>query len=112
VNQRSFRAVWEAELDRLELDVVRVERLLSGADDASSAVQGASGRPWSPPAVPGPMPADLFPRARDILERQTRAEGALREALSSAQKQLAYGSRVSDATAPGRAQPVYVDLEA
>jgi hypothetical protein len=112
VDQSSFRAVWEAELDRLELDVVRVERLLSGVDTAPSAVQGAAGEPWSPPVVPGPMPADLLPRARDILERQSWAEGALREALSSAQRQLAYGSRVSDATAPGRAKPVYVDLEA
>lgn len=112
MSQRSFRAVWEAELDRLELDVVHVERLLAGTDSPSSAVRAASAEPWSPPAVPGPMPADLLPRARDILERQTRAEGALREALSSAQKQLAYGSRVTDATAPARAKPVYVDLEA
>lgn len=106
MNQRSFRAVWEEELDRLELDVVRVERMLAGGDTAAPA------EPWSPPALPCPMPAVLAPRARDLLDRQDRASTALREALASAQRQIAYGARVSDATAAGPAQPVYVDLEA
>ena len=117
MNQRTFRAVWEAELDRLELDVVRVEQLLAGRATGSAADPGtddvgAPAETWTPPAVRGRMPADLVPRARDLLDRQDRAGAALREALASAQKQLAYGSRVSDATTPGPSQPVYVDLEA
>lgn len=105
MNQRSFRAVWEAELDRLELDVVRVERMLT--DPGTPPAE-----PWTPPAVPGPMPVDLAPRARDLLDRQERAGSALRGALTSAQRQIAYGARVSDATAPRPAAPVYLDLQA
>ena len=107
MNQRSFRAEWEAELNRLELDVVRVERMLAG-DSTSVPVT----RPWMPPVVREPLPHDLVPRARALLDRQDRAGTALRRALASAGKQLAYGSRVGDATTSGPAQPVYLDLEA
>ena len=101
----TLRAVWEAELDRLELEVLRVERLLGGAGPLPADA-------WTPPAVGGRMPDDLVPRARDLLDRQDRAGAALREALASAQKQLAYGARVSDATTPRLGHPVYIDLEA
>jgi hypothetical protein len=107
MDQRSFRAVWEAELDRLELDVVRVEHMLAGTSTDVPAAE-----PWVPPALPGPMPLELAPRARDLLDRQDRAGAALRDALASAQRQLAYSARVSGATAPVRSEPVYVDLEA
>ena len=101
----TLRAVWKAELDRLELEVLRVERLLDGEGPLPADA-------WTPPAVLGPIPEDLGPRARDLLGRQDRAGAALRAALVSAQKQLAYGTRVSDATTAGRAHPVYVDLQA
>ena len=101
----TLRAIWESELDRLELEVLRVERLLGGEGPLPADA-------WTPPAVRGPMPDDLVPRARDLLDRQDRAGTALREAVASAQRQLAYGTRVTGATASGPAQPVYVDLEA
>lgn len=101
----AVRAVWEDELDRLELEVLRVERMLGGAGPLPADS-------WTPPAVRGPMPDDLVPRARDLLERQDRASTALREALASAHKQIAFGARVSDATTAAGSLPVYVDLQA
>lgn len=100
-----LRAVWETELDRLELDVIRAERLAKGLSDLSVD-------PWNPPAIPGQMPADLAHRAQDLLDREERAIAELARALAAAQKQVALGERVSDATAPAPAGPVYLDLEA
>jgi hypothetical protein len=99
------RAVWEDELDRLELEVLRVERMLGGAGPMPADS-------WTPPAVRGPIPDDLVMRARDLLERQERASTALREALASAHKQIAFGTRVSGATTATHSVPVYLDLRA
>jgi hypothetical protein len=99
------RAVWEVELDRLEVDVIRVERLVRSLDALPL-------EPWNPPPVPGQMPADLALRAEDLLDRQERAIAELRGALTEAQRQLAYADRVSDAVGPSAARPVYLDLEA
>ena len=101
-----MRAVWESELDRLELDVIRIERLLKGLDAALPV------EPWSPPAVPGQMPVDLARRAQDLLDRQEHAIADLRSALGEAQRLLAYTDRMSGAVGPGHARPVYVDLQA
>jgi hypothetical protein len=104
VHEDRIRAVWEIELDRLELDVVRAERLLKG-------LQGLPTDPWIPPAVPGRMPDDLVMRAQDLLDRQGRASKRLKESLSAAQQQIAYADRVTGSL--GRpAAPVYLDVEA
>jgi len=103
--EERLRAVWEHELDLLELDVTRVERLLKGL--AAVPVE-----PWSPPAVPGQMPLDLARRAQDLLDRQERALVELRGALGEAQRLLAYTGRVADAVGPADARPVYIDLQA
>jgi hypothetical protein len=105
MREDSLRAVWGHELDRLEVDVVRAERILKGLETMPA-------EPWTPPAVPGQMPADLAERAQDLLDRQERALADLRDALAEAQRQLGYAGRVSDAVAPGAARPVYVDIEA
>lgn len=105
MNEHSIRAVWEAELDRLELDVLRVERILKGLSALPT-------EPWAPPAIPGQMPADLFGRAQSLLDRQEQVTAELGTALVSAQKQIAFGDRVADATGQGPTGPVYLDLEA
>jgi len=104
MHEDRIRAVWEIELDRLELDVVRAERLLKG-------LQALPTDPWIPPAVPGPMPADLVTRAQDLIDRQDRATARLRDSLSAAQQQIAYADRVSDSLGRPTA-PVYLDVEA
>lgn len=105
MNHDRIRAVWETEIDALELDVIRTERLVRG-------LVGAPAEPWKPPAVPGPMPSDLVPRAAELLERQEEARAALAVALVEAQKQVAYAQRVARVTGRQLAEPVYLDLEA
>lgn len=105
VNESCVRAIWEAELDRLELDVLRVERVLKGLSALPT-------EPWAPPSIPGQMPSDLVDRAQELLDRQVRATELLGHSLVSAQKQIAYGDRVSGATGPGPADPVYLDVDA
>ncbi|HEX2895370.1 MAG TPA: hypothetical protein VHO29_15325 [Marmoricola sp.] len=105
MNENSIRAIWEAELDRLELDVLRVERILKGLGALPT-------EPWTPPAIPGQMPADLLGRAQALLDRQEQVTAELGNALVSAQKQIAFGDRVTNATGQGPARPVYLDLEA
>ena len=104
MHEDRIRAVWEIELDRLELDVVRVERLLKG-------LQSLPTDPWIPPAVPGPMPADLVLRAQDLIDRQDRATARLKESLSAAHQQIAYADRVTGSIGRPTA-PVYLDVEA
>jgi hypothetical protein len=105
VHEDRLRAVWECELDRLELDVIRVERLLKG-------LVALPTEPWNPPAVPGQMPADLVLRAQDLLDRQHRAIAELGTALAAAERQLTSSARYAGATSGAPAAPVYLDLEA
>lgn len=100
-----IRAVWEEELERLELEVISVERLVRGLE--ASPIE-----PWSPPAALGSMPVDLAARAQELLARQRQASRALTEALEVARKQVAYAGRVIDITGRSYTDPVYFDLEA
>ena len=70
MNRDRARAVWEAELERLELDVISVERLLRGLESAPI-------EPWRPPAVLGAMPVDLAAKACELLARQLAATSAM-----------------------------------
>lgn len=99
-----IRAVWETELERLELEVISVERLIRG-------LEAAPIEPWNPPAVLGSLPVDLAARAQDLLARQRTASQALTAALQKAQKQVSYAGRVIDIT--GRMpEPIYFDAQA
>jgi hypothetical protein len=105
MNENCVRAIWEAELDRLELDVLRAERLLKGLSTLSA-------EPWAPPSIPYSIPGDLVERAQALLDRQQQTTAELGRALTSAQKQIAYGDRVTDAVGLGPAGPVYLDVDA
>ncbi|MBO9521604.1 MAG: hypothetical protein J7518_08715 [Nocardioidaceae bacterium] len=105
MNADRIRSIWETEIDRLELEVIRIERLLRG-------LHAAPAEPWQPPAVPEPIPADLLARATDLLDRQEIARTALKDALAEAQKQVAYADRVAQVTGRSLTEPVYLDLEA
>lgn len=100
-----LRAVWETEIDRLELDVIRAERLLKGLATMPT-------EPWDPPVIPGQMPADLAARAQELLDRQERATARLTVALADAQRQISYADRVTDVSGRAIPAPVYLDLEA
>ena len=104
MSNQSLRALWEAELDRLERAVRRAERVAEGKPSAPP-------EPWNPPDLPGRIPADLAERALDLLDRQDRVAAELTRALPVAQKNLAYAERLNQVT--GRpANAVYLDLDA
>lgn len=68
-----FHTEWVAALERMERDLGTAERL--AADPEKYA---ASELPmWQPPVIPGPMPAYLADRARQLVERQRSAMAAL-----------------------------------
>lgn len=96
------RAAWLAELDRLELDVLVLERRLA----TGSAPHAST---WEPPTLSSPLPPELLDRARAIEQRQLAALAALREALDGLGRQRALTQRMTH-TAPER--PVYLDTRA
>lgn len=105
VNTDRLRAVWESELERLELEVISVERLVRG-------LEATPLEPWQPPVVLGSMPVDLAARAQELLARQRSASKSLTTALEQAQKQVAFAGRVIDITGRFPAEPIYFDQEA
>ena len=98
-----FHAQWVAELDRLEVDRALAEAMLA-ADAGPAPLDG-----WAP-AVRGPLPADLEPRARLVLERQLAVAHLLAERLTVTGRHRRLTQRIRDNSFPDI--PVYVDLNA
>lgn len=95
---------WETALDRLELDVIRAERMLDN-------VSVLELEPWDEPELEGPVPADLVDRALELRARQERTLTTLADQLGAIARQHAFAERVDRAT--GRTdQPVYLDVGA
>ena len=92
---------WEVQLDRLDLEILRVERLIK----AMAPLQEPD---WVAPEAMGTMPAELLPRAREIQERQRAAELALAKALRHTGHEMTLTQRL----APARALPRFVDVSA
>jgi hypothetical protein len=99
----SFRAEWEAALDRLEMDVELAERLLVSNTPVPP-------EPWEPPTLRGPMPEDLLPRARLLHERQLAAARDITLAASANRRQVALTARLTAVVPPD--VPVYLDITA
>ncbi len=100
-----FRAEWVAALDRLEVDVAEAEALLSVSEAAVPVLA-----PWAPPPVRGPLPADLEPRARLVLERQLAVAHAVTQRLTLTGQHRRLTQRIRDTATPD--VPIYVDLHA
>ena len=98
-------AVWEAILDRLELDLVQNERMLATGEVVTP-------EPWEVPRVDGPIPTGLLPRAHEIQRRQAEIRAALRVALTVNGRQRAYADRVTQSRDTGLTPAAYVDLNA
>ena len=99
----SFRAEWEAALDRLEMDVELAEQLLVAATPVPP-------RAWEPPNLRGPMPDDLVPRARLLHERQLATAREIALAAAATRRQAALAAKVTDTITPD--VPVYLDVTA
>lgn len=93
---------WEVELDRLELDILRVERLVTAFEPLAAS-------DWVTPSLTAPLPPHLLERVQDIHERQGKALQQILRALHTAQKQRRYVDRV---TGDEQHVPRYVDLTA
>lgn len=100
-----FHAQWVAELDRLEVNVQLAEAMLAANEPTLVDLP-----PWQPPAMRGPLPSDLEPRARLVLERQLAVAHVLAQRLTTTDRQRALTARIRE-----NAQvdiPVYIDISA
>lgn len=93
---------WEVELDRLDLEIMQVERLIK-------AMKPLESPDWVPPTLDGPLPEHLLPRALDIQERQSKALAQILRALRGAQRQRRYVERT---VSEEQLVPLYVDISA
>jgi hypothetical protein len=98
---------WETALDRLELEVILAEQLLTDPQRPRPVME-----PWDEPQLEGPIPADLADRAVSIRARQLQVEAALAEALGATRRQHRFADRVDRATGRRPDRAVYVELEA
>jgi hypothetical protein len=92
---------WEVELDRLELELLRVDRLLH-------AMQYLDQTAWTAPTLATPMPEDLLPRAQEIHDRQQASLQKIVRTLAHTRQQRDYADRV---LADRRPAPVAVYLD-
>lgn len=90
---------WEVELDRLELEVIRIERLLK-------AMEPMDHENWVAPSPSAPMPLHLLPRAVEIHQRQGALLAHVSRALRSTTQHQVYVESVSD---PRDAAPRYIN---
>lgn len=91
---------WEVELDRLDLEVIRVERLLK-------AMKPMEHPDWVAPSPSGPMPPHLLPRAMEIHRRQTAMLERVLRAMRSTTLHRTYVETLAD---PNDAAPRYVNV--
>ena len=101
-----FHDAWVAELDRLEVDVALAEAMIAADRAAELAPPG----PWSPPVMRGPLPSDLEPRARLVLERQLAVAYRMTERLTETGRHRRLTQAIRDTAEPD--VPIYLDLNA
>lgn len=96
---------WEVVLDRIELDVIRVERALeTGLGLASEPEE------WRVPEDYGPIPSALRARAVDVWERQQAALAALATRLGTTAQHQSLVASVEAVRTAADGGPVYVDV--
>lgn len=101
-----FHAAWVAELDRLEVDVELAEAMLA-ADRTAELTALPS---WSPPPMRSPLPSDLEPRARLVLERQLAVAYRMTERLTENSRHRRLTQAIRDTAQPD--VPIYIDMSA
>jgi hypothetical protein len=99
-----FHAEWVAALEQLEVDVDAAEAMLASGREVEAP------EPWVPPAMRSPLPSDLEPRARLILERQLAVAHRFSERLTQNGRHRRYTTAVRNNAEVDI--PVYVDLRA
>ncbi len=74
---------WEIALDRVELDVIRAERALTGSEGTARVDA------WHIPDDYGPIPGALRPRAENLVARQQQVIRGLAERMAVTAQHLA-----------------------
>ncbi|MGA9747996.1 MAG: hypothetical protein WBQ50_11130 [Nocardioides sp.] len=103
----TWSAAWESALDELELTLEETEHLLQGEHPDPTSTQTG----WTPPVLPGPLPAELADRARELLARQQDLLLRTAQAATSARANANFVGRLAD-TRPSVRSPIYVDVSA
>ena len=98
--QRDVTLEWEVELDRLDLEVIRIERLLT-------AMKPMDAENWVAPSPSAPMPIHLLPRALEIHQRQTAVLDKVMRALRTTSQHRVYVESLND---PRDETPRYLDV--
>ncbi|MGY3318370.1 hypothetical protein [Arthrobacter sp. TE12232] len=106
-------AAWMAVLDVLEMAVQAAERTLKDplgplAIAAGSVAEPRAEKRWSPPSVPGPLPAAARRRAVALAAAQERVALRLEEARQDMARQLQAVSSVPGVGDPSSA--IYLDV--
>ncbi len=96
---------WEVALDRIELDLIRIERALASGDVSDV-------EEWDVPTLSGLLPESLRERATDLHERQRAVLDRLGEKVRSTVQQQAVADEVDRATGQGPSRPAYIDVTA
>ncbi len=103
----TWSAAWESALDDLELTLEETEHLLQGGHpDPATTPSG-----WTPPVLPGPLPAEMADRARELLARQQDLIVRTAQAATSARTNASFVDRLADTRSSHRS-PIYVDVSA
>ena len=105
VEVADFHAEWVAALEQLEVDVDVAEAMLAAGQEVVEPPA-----PWTPPVMRAPLPSDLQPRARLVLERQLAVAHRLSERLTENGRHRRYTTAVRNNASVDI--PVYVDLRA
>jgi hypothetical protein len=96
---RSLALEWEVELDRLDLEVIRIEKLLV-------AMKPMEASNWEAPSPSAPMPVHLLPRAVEIHHRQSAVLDRVVRALRTTTQHRTYVESLRD---PQDAAPRYLN---
>lgn len=96
--QDTVHPEWEQALARLQDDLVALER-------SHFADEPFDPQPWTPPALPTPLPAYLSDRARDLAARQTALLTLLADRRDRARRQLEVTRRINASTGAASRRP-------
>jgi hypothetical protein len=98
---------WVEALDRLERDVASAEALAANPERAER--RRAAPKPWTPPNLPGHIPADLVGRAQQLLRREEEAKRLLAAGLEQIRSERA---ALGERARAGAATSAYLDVSA
>lgn len=104
--QHGDREAWEVALDRLELDLVRMERALGVGEFVDD------GTSWEVPGKYGPMPGELRERAEELVARQRSVIETLRERMATTLRQRAVVETIARAAETPEPRAAYIDMTA